>query len=149
MFSKVIRFTEKRTRDDAELEIELQEIASRHGFAPKVLAVEKHSDAFVVQMEKVSGMSLADWYTDNFAAVPPDDITKIREILMTLLKEEGIVYNDITGYNFMKEEGDHGRIFIVDFGDAKYLDQEDEEEQSGFLFDFVRGIKNEWNPDFA
>ena len=147
IFEKVIYVTEERRIEDVEREIALQEKAAMHGYAPKIFSVEKGSDFYAVQMERINGMSLADLHTDDFDAVPSKDIEEVRRLLQLLLDEEDIVYLDITGYNFMKELDGDGRIFVIDFGDAKM--KRDATDDDSFLIDFLSGRKNEWNPEFA
>jgi serine/threonine-protein kinase RIO1 len=57
-----------------------------------------------------------------------------------LYEVEGIEYPDITPYNFIKVKN---KIYIIDFGDAKYRDK----ETNWFLTEFMDG-ENSWNPDY-
>jgi tRNA A-37 threonylcarbamoyl transferase component Bud32 len=91
-------------------------------------------------MEDLEADCLANVYGEN-----PDDIPmwiwdEIRMMVKTLLDEEGIEYLDITPYNFIEKDK---RIYMIDFGDAKYVDG----ETNWFLQEFIDG-ENYWNPDY-
>jgi RIO-like serine/threonine protein kinase len=143
MATKIEMFT-KVFKDS--LEIELQDIASKHGFAPRIQRI----DGNVVQMDSVNGMCLADLYTDDPKKVPDWIWTEIHRILSVLFECEGIEYIDITGYNFMLEE-ETKKVWIIDFGDAYYstTPQTDNKKPiNWFLREVLDGEKS-WNPDFA
>lgn len=128
------------------LEIELQDIASKHGFAPRIQRI----DGNVIQMDSVNGMCLADLYTDDPAKVPDWIWTEIHRILSVLFECEGIEYIDITGYNFMLEE-ETKKVWIIDFGDAYYSttpQTDNKKPLNWFLREVLDGQKS-WNPDFA
>ena len=141
MFKKTILFTAKRTQEKADLEIELQQIASNYTFAPKIHKVEKFPDRYEVTMDKIDNMCLADMYSDDPKKIPQRIWTQIHAILTILYEREGIEYIDITGYNFI-EQGN--KVYIIDFGDARYKTG----RINWFLKDFLSG-QYEWNPDFA
>jgi RIO-like serine/threonine protein kinase len=136
MFTKVI---------PSPLETELQEIASKYGFAPKIQRI----DGNVVQMDRVDGMCLADLYTDDPAAIPDAIWFQIESILETLFECEGIEYVDITSYNFMEDKD--GKVWIIDFGHAYYTPKEKGEPASNwFLRSVLSGESGKaWNSDFA
>jgi tRNA A-37 threonylcarbamoyl transferase component Bud32 len=125
----------------SDLEIELQEIASKYKFAPKILKTEKIGNKNRVHMEHINALCIADAYGDDPSNIPRWMWNEIRKIVETLYNEEGIEYIDITGYNFIEKDG---RIYIIDFGDAKY----DDGELNWFLKEFLNG-ENAWNPDYA
>lgn len=128
------------------LEIELQDIASKHGFAPRIQRI----DGNVIQMDSVNGMCLADIYTDDPTKVPDWIWTEIHRILSVLFECEGIEYIDITGYNFMLEDGTD-KVWIIDFGDAYYSttpQTDNKKPLNWFLREVLDGQKS-WNPDFA
>ena len=129
------------------LEIELQDIASKHGFAPRIERI----DGLVVQMESVNGACLADIYTDDPKKVPDFVWAEIHRILAVLYEVEGIEYVDITSYNFMLET-ETNKVWIIDFGDAYYSNVVKTEEErkpiNWFLREVLDGEKS-WNPDFA
>ena len=79
MFTKVIT---------KPLEIELQDIAARYGFAPKIQRV----DGEIVPMDSVKGQCLADIYTDDPTLIPDAIWVKIEHMLSALFEREGIEY---------------------------------------------------------
>ena len=128
------------------LEIELQDIASKHGFAPCIDRV----DGLLMQMEEIKGSCLADIYTDDPKKVPDWIWAEIHRILSVLFECDGIEYIDITAYNFILEEGSD-KIWIIDFGDAYYSkvgQTDDKKPVNWFLREVLDGEKS-WNPDFA
>ncbi len=125
----------------SENEVELQTIAARRGFSPKILNTSTQDNVCLIFMENLDAECLADVYGEN-----PDDIPKwiwdrIRFMVKTLLEEEGIEYPDITPYNFIEK---NNRVYMIDFGDAKYVNNED---ISWFIYEFIEG-ENYWNPDY-
>ena len=70
----------------------------------------------VMYMERIGHMSVADFYGDAFAAVPDEVIESIRATIRALY-QHGIIYPDITGYNFIHV---HDKIWIVDFEHANF-----------------------------
>lgn len=131
MFTKVV---------SSPLEVELQDIASKYGFTPKIIRL----DGTVAQMETVNGMSLADKYSDDPKKIPKHIWQEIHRILSILYEREGIEYIDITSYNFMEDM--EGKIWIIDFGHAYYTKKD--EKVNWFLKEFLDGDFG-WNPDFA
>ena len=129
MFVKVV---------SSPLEIELQTIAASYGFAPHI----RSKNGLTVEMDSIDGMSVADLYSDDPAAVPDSIWAEIRRILTILYEKEGIEYVDITGYNFMVENGTE-KVWIIDFGHAYYA-----RKINWCLKDVLKGAKV-WNTDFA
>lgn len=142
MFKKHITYSEKRDRKAVDLEIELQQVASKHGFTPLIHETIFTDTHCIVTMDKIDNMCLADMYGDKPSDLPPHLWSKIRTIVDKLYKEEGIEYVDITPYNFIEVDG---KIFIIDFGDAYYTGTR---KRNWFHKDFLEG-HNGWNPDFA
>jgi RIO-like serine/threonine protein kinase len=134
MFTKVVA---------SPLEIELQDIASEYGFAPR----NQHIDGDVVQMDRINGVCLADIFTDDPEKVPEWIWEEIHRILAVLFEREGIEYIDITAYNFVLEI-DTDKVWIIDFGHAYYTNSTDGVAENWFLRDVLDGEKS-WNPDFA
>jgi len=134
MFTKVVA---------SPLEIELQEIAAKYGFAPRIHYVNGN----VVQMDRIKGLCLADVYTDDPKMVPDWIWKEIHRILAVLFECEGIEYIDITSYNFVLEI-DSNKVWIIDFGHAYYTKSTDGKAKNWFLRDVLEGEKS-WNVDFA
>ena len=123
------------------LELELQMEAASLNFAPKILAVEKDENEWIMVMEDIGADCLADVYGEDPKDIPDWIWNQIRIIVSTLFTEKSIEYVDITPYNFIEKDG---RVYIIDFGDAKY---EDDEQTNWFLLEFING-ENSWNPDY-
>jgi RIO-like serine/threonine protein kinase len=127
----------------AETEIELQQIASKYDFVPKIINTEFTDEKCIITMENIEGVNLADKYGDKSEDIPENIWVQIRNALTILLEEEGIEYVDITPYNFIEKDG---KIYVIDFGDAFYTDLID---INPFLNDFIYNGLNEWNEEFA
>ena len=123
------------------LEIELQQVASRHGFSPKVLSV----NGLDFEMEDLASPCLADVYGDDINKIPMDIWYEIIRILETLYEVEGIEYIDITPYNFIETQG---KLWIIDFGHAYYT-KDIKKPANWFLRDLLDSDGKAWNPDFA
>ena len=110
---------------------------------PKIY--EYNESTKTLKMEKIPEMSISDMYGDNSDDVPSYIFDEIRRIIIKL-NENNINYPDITGYNFIECKG---KIYIIDFGDANLIKDENETENftSPFVNEFINGL-NQWNPDF-
>ena len=142
MFTKFIKFSEKRGLKETALEVELQNVAAKHKFCPVIHSVQWATDGCTISMDNLDAMCLADKYGDKESDLPPAIWAKIHKILSTLYEVEGIEYIDITPYNFIEKDG---VIYIIDFGDAYYT--KSEKTVNWFLRDFLDGCYG-WNPDF-
>ena len=123
------------------LEIELQQVASRHGFSPQVLSV----NGLDFEMDDLAAPCLADVYGDDINKIPMDIWYEIIRILETLYEVEGIEYIDITPYNFIECDG---KVWIIDFGHAYYT-KDIKKPANWFLRDLLDTQEKGWNPDFA
>lgn len=135
-------FVKQVSTSSSENEVELQTIASKHGFSPKILATSTHDGMCIICMENLNADCLADVYGENPEDIPLWIWNQIRIMVKTLLQEEGIEYPDITPYNFIEKDN---RIYMIDFGDAKYTNIN--EPISWFVEEFIEG-ENSWNPDY-
>ena len=142
MFKKTIIFSDTRPKKAAELEVELQTIASRYSFSPKILHTEFTDTECHITMTKL-GMCLADTYGDNPKDIPKHFWGQLQSIVQTLYEVEGIEYVDITPYNFIEQDG---KLYVIDFGDALYT--KGKETTNWFLKEFLQEPYG-WNPDFA
>ena len=122
------------------LEIELQRVASTHGFTPKVLS----QNGLDFEMEKIDAPCLADIYGDDPNEIPFEIWDQIINILSVLYEHEGIEYIDITPYNFIEL---NGKVWIIDFGHAQYTLSPNTPD-NWFLRDFLANGTCIWNPDF-
>jgi len=142
MWVSINMFIKQVSADSSENEVELQTIAAKHGFSPKIISTSTQGNICLIFMENLDADCLADVYGED-----PDDLPtwiwdRIRTMVKTLLYEEGIEYIDITPYNFIEK---NNRIYMIDFGDAKYT--KPNELISWFLEEFIEG-ENSWNPDY-
>ena len=126
--------------DTSELEIELQVIASKYGFCPKIISTHVVNNKCIIEMDYINDDCLADKYGDDPSNIPIWIWDEIRTMVTTLYDHEGIEYVDITPYNFIEKDN---RIYMIDFGDARYAN----EEIDWFLDEFMGG-ENYWNPDY-
>jgi tRNA A-37 threonylcarbamoyl transferase component Bud32 len=133
-------FVKAVSSDSSDNEIELQSIASRYGFSPKIISSTYLDGKCFIHMEHVDEVCLADKYGDDAKDIPEWIWEQIRTMIKTLFEEEGIEYIDITPYNFIEKDN---RIYIIDFGDSKYTNG----QIDWFLQEFIDG-ENSWNPDY-
>jgi len=140
-YIKQIKYTERST-DKINLEIELQQIASRYKFCPKIIKTNYDETKCTIEMENLNEMCLADKYGDLAEHIPVEFWEQIRNILVTLYEVEGIEYIDITPYNFIEKDN---KVYIIDFGDAYYIKKN--KPINWFLQEVLDGY-NGWNPDF-
>jgi RIO-like serine/threonine protein kinase len=142
VYTKIIEYNDEFIEDDAENEIELQQIASKYNFVPKIINTTFENDRCIIEMEDLQALNIADIYGENIEDIPEHVWNSIRIILRILLEEEGIEYVDITPYNFIEKDN---KIYIIDFGHAYYTDLVD---INPFLFDVIYNDLKSWNPDF-
>ena len=114
---------------------------------PKIFAYDAISHIMV--MEKIDGMTVADYYGESDDDTPTFVYDEIRKIL-TNLSILNIDYIDITGYNFIIkpeeiEQNEYQSIWIIDFEHARIRKQPT--TNNDFLSSFLNG-HNGWNPDF-
>jgi serine/threonine-protein kinase RIO1 len=141
-FTKIITYGDDFLEEDAENEIELQEIVSKYNFVPKIINKIFEDERCVIEMEDLQAPNLADIYGEDVENIPEHVWNSIRIILRILLEEEGIEYVDITPYNFIEKDG---KVYIIDFGHAYYTDLVD---INPFLNDVIYNDLKSWNPDF-
>jgi len=130
-------------------------------FIPKLYNYDKTTK--ILKIQKINGLSVSDFYGEKFENVPPNIIKQIRSIIYTLYNI-GIIYPDITGYNFIQDN--NSKIWIVDFEHCFYVNHhntnkeivhyneekvviEDKEDHIDFVIDFCIKNKDTWNPYFA
>ena len=140
-FIKTIKYSEK-SKEKIELEVELQKIASKYGFCPKIIYVDYKENECIITMENMNELCLADKYGDKPKHIGKNCWIQIYNIISILYEKEGIEYIDITPYNFIEKKD---KVYIIDFGDAYY--KKKDQEINWFLKEFLNGTK-EWNPDF-
>uniref|UniRef100_A0A6C0ENX0 non-specific serine/threonine protein kinase n=1 Tax=viral metagenome TaxID=1070528 RepID=A0A6C0ENX0_9ZZZZ len=128
--------------NQVDSEVELQLIAAKYGFAPKISNIEYGEYTCQIIMEDVEADCLANTYGDDPEEIPLWIWDQIRTMVTTLYEHEGIEYIDITPYNFIEKDN---RIYMIDFGDAQYVNHDI--PTNWFLSEFMDG-ENYWNPDY-
>lgn len=124
-----------------ENEIELQEIGAKLGLSPRILKHYENDFIYYIEMEKINGMTLADYYGEKMSDLPPSILAEVKRILKTLL-HNGIQFIDVTPYNFMIET-ETERIYIIDYEHATRI------HINWYIKEFIlEDSYNEWNPDF-
>jgi tRNA A-37 threonylcarbamoyl transferase component Bud32 len=108
---------------------------------PKIINYNKQTKT--MQMEKIQGMSVSDFYGEDFSAVPDNVIAQIRNIIQDL-KSHNIIYPDITGYNFIEF---NNMVWIIDFEHAYFGFIPTQSDP--FVDEFLDGNNTTWNPEFA
>lgn len=132
-------------RENVERESDIQDVSAAMGFSPYTISKTHISnDTWLLEMDKVPGKSLYEIYGDEPSNIPNNVWTQIRYIVRQLYYKEGIVYVDITPYNFMMDEDEN--VLIIDFGDAYY--EEEGQIRNWFHQEFLDDCINSWNPDF-
>lgn len=86
---------------------------------PKLYGYDKDNQFLTTQ--KINGLSVADTYGESFDKVPPLIVNQIRDIVRKLYAV-GIVYPNITGYNFIIDR--MSRVWVVNFKHNRYLCKE-------------------------
>lgn len=127
--------------DVVENEIELQKIGYKLGLSPRILKYYETDFIYYIEMERINGMTLADYYGEKMSDLPPNILHEVKRILKTLLYN-GIQFIDVTPYNFMVET-ETERIYIIDYEHATRI------HINWYIKDFIlEGTYNKWNPDF-
>jgi tRNA A-37 threonylcarbamoyl transferase component Bud32 len=122
-------------------------------FIPKLYRYDKFSQQLTTQ--RINGISVSDYYGEDFLSVPKKIISQIRNIIRYLYNI-GIVYPDITGYNFIIDN--KSKIWLIDFEHCFYVnnlenidnlifddDIPDKEEQINFVINFAFNNEKSWN----
>lgn len=143
-------FLVKERVTEHEAEMQRRAVSLLPANVPGVVLYEKEHERMT--MHFVHGETLADFYG---AAVPDWVWAEVRRLVMALYVE-GIVYADITGYNFMIET-DSDNIWMLDFEHCTTRDPGPFVEgeptamgESWFVREFLSGNSgNKWNEDFA
>jgi len=125
-------------------------------FIPKLYRYDKNSLQLTTQ--RIIGSSVADYYGEDYKLVPKKIISQIRDIIRYLYNI-GIVYPDITGYNFIVDK--KSKVWIIDFEHCFYInnlqntddiifddDIPDKDEHISFVVSFSFNNENSWNKYF-
>ena len=107
---------------------------------PKIINYNRQTKT--MQMEQIPGMSVSDFYGEDFSAVPDNVTAQIRNIIQDL-KSNNIIYPDLTGYNFIEL---NNTVWIIDFEHAYF--GFNPAQSDTFVEEFLNGMES-WNPEFA
>jgi RIO-like serine/threonine protein kinase len=125
-------------------------------FIPKIY--QYNNETKVLTTQKIMGLSVADFYGEDFNLVPEKIISQIRDIIRYLYKI-GVIYPDITGYNFIVDK--KSKVWIIDFEHSFYTNQlqsmdntilddiPDKNQHIDFVEKFSNSNENAWNAYFA
>lgn len=124
-------------------------------FLPKLYNYDKENKNLKIQM--IHGSNIADLYGEDFEKIPTPIVMQIGSIIRTLY-DIGIVYPEITGYNFIEDRKSHvwcnnlqHCFYINHFVNSNFEDEGFIEDKSLHI-DFVTRFCNEgkkWNSYFA
>lgn len=108
---------------------------------PKPIYYDKTKKMLTTEL--IDSLNIADEYSDDPNKVP-DYIYSETVNVIKLLSSNGIIYPDITGYNFIHH---YNKIWIVDFEHTYFNNEID----NSFVSDFCNWTNKDdkkWNPDF-
>ena len=112
---------------------------------PKIINYDE--DTKIMVMEKIENDNISNVYGELSDDITCEIFEEIRLIINKLYKN-GIIYPDITGYNFIEYDN---KIWIIDFEHAFYKNYNKDDKKKKNYEDFViQFISNEnnWNPEF-
>jgi tRNA A-37 threonylcarbamoyl transferase component Bud32 len=145
MPSKVYRktFPPGTSPEYVKREAALQKVAAKYKLSPKVLGTDGKT---YIDMEHLDEMTVDDMYGQVIDDIPPHIISAMWSTLYTLYHICGIEYLDVWPRNFI-EKG--GRVWIIDFGDAREITYKKNEEFDEYLEGILEaGTITHWNQDF-
>ena len=109
---------------------------------PKIVYYNRKTKTLVI--EKIGNSNLSDKYGDQASDVPNELFDQVVQITNTL-RNNNIEYPDLTGYNFVEDFEQNGKIWIIDFEHAKSKNKD--KIKNKHILDICNGVKK-WNPDF-
>jgi tRNA A-37 threonylcarbamoyl transferase component Bud32 len=109
---------------------------------PKIVYYDRKTKTIV--FEKIGNSNLSDTYGDQASDVPDHLFDQVVQITNTL-RNNNIEYPDLTGYNFVEDFEQNGKIWIIDFEHAKTKNKD--KIKNKHILDICNGVKK-WNPDF-
>jgi tRNA A-37 threonylcarbamoyl transferase component Bud32 len=108
---------------------------------PRILNYNQDTETMTTVCVGTSNVS--DFYGEESHKVPRRIFKAVR-VIIQLLYDSGVVYPDITGYNFIESKrNDKTKLWIFDFEHAEVYPKKPDE----FVEEFLSGT-NSWNPDF-
>lgn len=125
---------------------------------PKIISY--HSQKRIMDMQRIHYCNISDEYGESISEVPPFILSHIRSIVKKLF-DHGIIYPDITGYNFIYDKR-RKCVWIIDFEHAiiRYpsfatmtipssspITDAKQRSHRIFVESFIQG-EDKWNPLF-
>ena len=105
----------------------------------------------IMTTELIESLNVADMYTDDPTMVP-DYIWQLIVLTIVTLRSNGIIYPDITGYNFIYHDE---KLWIIDFEHAVCEESPAASyrmnQHADFIDEFCNwtpGMSKKWNPYF-
>jgi tRNA A-37 threonylcarbamoyl transferase component Bud32 len=133
----------KRRAGYVRREVGLQKVAAKYGLSPKVIDTDYET---YIDMEDLEEMSIGDMYGENIEDIPPNILAAMWSHLYTLYHVCGIEYKDVWPRNFIEK---NGRVWIIDFGDARELTYRSNERVDEYLQEILEaGTITHWNQEF-
>jgi hypothetical protein len=115
---------------------------------PRVFNFDEKTKKII--MEKIPYMNISDFYGENWSDIPKWIQCEIKKIIKTLFFK-GIIYPDITGYNFIEFDK---KIWIIDFEHVFIynISYDNMNPNQKIHYDFVQKFISDencgWNPWF-
>jgi serine/threonine protein kinase len=108
--------------------------AIKHESLVTVFQAAKEGDTIFLAMELLDGVTLEDWCARNPRPAVADILRLAREMAaaLTVIHRHGLVHRDIKPSNLWLE-APHNRIKILDFGLARFVQQDSSLTQSGAI----------------
>ena len=118
---------------------ELYELSKVHKClnVPKIISYNERTKT--MKTVCVGTSNVFDFYGEENHNVPMRIFNKVREVIQ-LLYDSGVVYPDITGYNFIETPGKQKKLWIFDFEHAEYLPKPLTGLLKSFFQELIRGI---------
>ena len=133
----------KRKAGYVRREVGLQMVAVKYGLSPAVMDTDYETYIDMVDLEE---MTVGDIYGEEISDIPPKILAAMWSHLYTLYHVCGIEYIDVWPRNFIEK---NGRVWIIDFGDARELTYRKNERVNDYLQEILEaGTITHWNADF-
>ena len=120
-------------------EADFLKIASDHVLSPKFINTDNET---YIDMEDLDKMSVGDMYGNDINEIPEHILAGMFSLIWTLYHVHKIEYLDVWPRNFIEKDG---RVWIIDFGDAKKKSDEIDDYLGEIL---AAGKITHSNPEF-
>ena len=136
------------TKENVEESEYLLQLKTYNSGIPTIKPISYNKHTKILKMEKHHGMSVADMFGDTpegLQEIIKNGTMKKIKLIVEKLKNIGIIYPDVTGYNFMIDNDNN--ISIIDFGHAFELTKK-QYSHVMFVKDFTSNKHEYWNIEF-